>query len=166
MRYSDPPSAAYEKVKEYYAHTTAVDGAEVSLQALGRTADPALARDLFAFAMSPKVALQDAHTPLLAMSANAATRETLWQCVTGQWDTIEAKTGGSTIAIERFARVTLQRYVTRKRADEMRAFFKDKDTSRFSQALGLALNAIEGNASWYERDEARVGEFLSAHGYA
>lgn len=164
-RYSDPPSAAYEALQSFYSSTQTIDGKEIALQALGRTPDPDLARDLFAFALSPAVQVQDAHTPLVALAANSATRDTLWDCVSGQWEALMAKSGGSVIVKDRFVRVTLARFASAERAAEIRAFFAGKDVSEFRKALNIALDTIAGNASYKARDLERTREFLVANGY-
>ena len=39
-------------------------------------------------------------------------------------------------------------------------FFKDKDTSKYSNALAQGLDAVRGNSQWLARDKDDVAQWL------
>lgn len=80
--------AAYPQILHHYLSTTSIDGKETCLTALGRVQSPILARQFFAFLLSPAVAVQDIHTGGAALGANTPeVRHELWQCIKDYWDT-------------------------------------------------------------------------------
>jgi hypothetical protein len=49
---------------------------------------------------------------------------------------------------------------------EISVFFQDKDTRAYDRSLIVISDTIKGNASYKERDEQLVEEWLASHGYA
>ena len=60
----------------------------------------------------------------------------------------------------------LSKFADHQISDDITAFFKDKDTGAYDRALVIVADNIRTNASYKERDEALVLEWLRAHGYA
>ena len=80
-------AAAYPLILRHYLTTTSIDGKETCLLALGRVQTVPLARQFFAFMLSPAVATQDVHSGATAMAANKpAIRQALWDCIKEFWD--------------------------------------------------------------------------------
>ena len=56
-------------------------------------------------------------------------------------------------------------FTTKAQAQEVAAFFKDKSVKGFDRALAQSMDAVAAKASWVERDQADVREWLRANGY-
>ena len=52
-----------------------------------------------------------------------------------------------------------------KDAQQVEAFFKDKDTSAFDQGLSQGLDAVRAKAKWLERDTKDVEQWLRENKY-
>lgn len=155
----------FEAVKNSYRTTTSVDGKEICLVAMGRTKHHDLAQDLLAFNCS-EVATQDAHNVPAAIGANNKTRIEVWKFIQAEWDgKLSRVRSSSTVILDRWVKFALNGFSDLAVSDEIRAFFKDKDQSGFDRSLAQALDNIEANASYRERDEKVLLEWLQAHGY-
>jgi len=158
---------AYEAVKHDFLTTTTVDGKEIALQALGRVQTTELATEYFNFLLhSGSVAIQDVHSGAIALAANSKTRDTLWQLIKKDWSTVKEKLFGNPVVLDRFVRVSLNKFASTEVADDIRDFFKDKDNKGYDRSLGIVQDTVRGHADYVKRDQALIEEWLSAHGYA
>lgn len=158
--------AEYEAIKQEALTATSVDGREIALQAMGSVKSAELAKDLFTFTMSDRVAIQDKHTPATALSANGKTRETLWHCIKEDWEPLYKQLSGNMVVIDRFLRVSLNNFASREIGNDIESFFADKDVKGYDRSLAVVKDTIAGNASYRERDEGVTTEWLAASGYA
>lgn len=156
----------YEAVKEEYLRTDSVDGKEICLSTLGRTKDPALVQDYLDFVFSDKVAIQDIHSGAASLAANSKVRHLLWDYMKHNWAAVQARLSANNVVFDRFVRMGLSKFADHQIGDDIASFFKDKDTSAYERALVIVSDSIRTNASYKERDEALVLEWLRAHGYA
>lgn len=156
---------AYESVKQFYLETTSVDGREIALQALGRVQTPALATAYLNFAFSPKVAVQDRHSPAVALAANGKTRLALWEFIQANWDMVYKELSGNMVVLERFLRMSLNKFSSYEVGADIDKFFEGKDQRGYDRGLGVVKNTIQGAAKYKERDEGLVREWLAANGY-
>lgn len=155
----------YQAVKLEYLHTTSPDGKEICLRSLGKTEDPALAKDFLEFFLSEKVPIQDIHVGAISLAANNKLRDLLWQAVKANWETIETRLSSNPIVLDRFLRVGLQKFADHETEKEIVTFFKDKDTKRFERSLVIISDSVRGNANYKERDQQVILEWLQAQGY-
>ncbi len=155
----------YDAIKAEFKKTTSVDGKEICIQALGRSKEPNHARDLLDFVTSEEVAVQDAHGGAVAVSNNNDTRFVFWEYTQQNWDRVFKRLSVTGVLIDRWIKMGLSKYSDLEVRDQIDAFFKDKQTGQFSRSLVIAHDTITGNASYKERDESRLLEWLKAHGY-
>ncbi|KAJ5317271.1 hypothetical protein N7508_001779 [Penicillium antarcticum] len=156
----------FDAVKEEYLRTDSVDGKEICLSALGRTKDHALVQEYLDFVFSDKVAVQDIHSGAVSLAANSKVRHLLWQYIKDNWTAVSTRLSFNNVVFERFVRMGLSKFADHQISDDITAFFKDKDTGAYDRALVIVADNIRTNASYKERDEALVLEWLQAHGYA
>ncbi|KAI9831082.1 MAG: hypothetical protein M1826_003980 [Phylliscum demangeonii] len=160
-------SAEYEAVKAEYLHPSTVDGKEICLQSLGRVPTAELATDFLDFIFSAHVAMQDKHSGAIALAANAKVRLGLWQYLKLHWTTtVQAQLAGNSVVMDRFLKQTLTKFASHEVDRDIAEFFRGKDNRGYDRALGVISDTIRGNATYKERDEALVLEWLKAHGYA
>ena len=156
----------YDAVKKEYLQTDSVDGKEICLAALGRTKEPALVKDYLDFVFSDEVAIQDIHSGAVALAANTDARYLLWEYMKTNWASVEARLSSNNVVFERFIRMGLSKFVDHNICEELTDFFKSKDTGAYKRALVIVLDSIRTNASYKERDEVPVLEWLRTNGYA
>ena len=156
----------YEAVKEEYLRTDSVDGKEICLAAMGRTKDEALVEDYLNFVFSDKVAIQDMHSGAVSLAANSKVRHLLWEYIKSNWTSVEARLSSNNVVFERFIRMGLSKFADHRIGDDITSFFQSKNTGAYERALVIISDNIRTNASYKEREEALVLEWLQAHGYA
>lgn len=156
----------YDAVKEEYLRTDSVDGKEICLAAMGRTKDPILVKEYLDFVFSEKVAIQDLHGGAVSLAANSKVRHLLWEYIKTNWNAVETRLSSNNVVFERFVRMGLSKFADHQIGDDIGNFFKDKDTAAYDRALVIVSDNIRTNASYKERDEAQVLEWLRSHGYA
>jgi aminopeptidase N len=150
----------------FYVNTKSVDGKEIALQSLGRVQTPELATEYLDFTFSDKVAVQDRHSPAIALAANGKTRLALWEYVKTHWDDRIFKTlSGNMVVLERFLRVALNKFASYEVKSDIEKFFEGKDQRGYDRGLGVVKDTIEGQAKYKERDVEVVREWLKTHGY-
>ena len=158
-------ASEYEALKKEWYSTTSVDGKEINLRAMGRIQTPDLLADYLAL-MSTDVPAQDVHTPGMALSVNAKTRAGLWKFIKDNFEDIRARLSGNMIIVDRFLRVSLNKFSDRETERDIAAFFKDKDNRGYDRTLRILSDTISGRAAYKERDGKVLLEWLSANGYA
>lgn len=131
---------------------------------MGRIGTPDLARDYFTFLMSA-VQVQDVHSGAMALSANGKTRHALWECIKENWDTVHSRLSGNMVVLDRFLRVSLNKFADEDVEKDIAAFFEKKDNRGYDRSLGVISDTIRGNAQYYQREERLLLEWLNAKGY-
>ena len=157
---------AYKAVLEEYENTISIDGKETCLLALGKVQTTALAEDFLNFQYSDKVAVQDMHTGAVSLAANSKVREIFWKYMKQNWEAVYGKLSGNPVVLDRYLKSTLSKFASYETESDIAAFFKDKDTRGYDRGLEQVSDTVRANATYKERDEAIVLEWLKAHGYA
>ena len=158
--------AAYKAVQEEFRTTKSIDGKEITLQAMGQVQTDALAHDYLKFAFSGKVPIQDLHSVGASLSNNSKVRGTVWEYIKAEWPTIRQDLGGNMVVLERFLRMSLQKFADAQIEKDITSFFSDKDKTGFDRGLAVVSDTIIGNAKYRERDLENTREWLKAHGYS
>lgn len=156
---------AYEAIMNEYMHTTSVDGKEIALQALGRVQDAQLAKEYLDWSFSGAVATQDVHTPARAVALNSKTRNVVWDFIKANWPMLRERLGGNMVVLERYLRMSLNKYASLETERDIERFFKDKDQEGYDRGLAVVADTIKGNARYRENDGEIIREWLGAHGY-
>lgn len=156
---------AYKAVRNEYQTTTSIDGREITLQSMGQVQTPELAEDYLKFAFGGNVATQDLHTVGGSIGNNSKVRDTVWKYIKQEWPMIRAKLGANMVVLERFLRMSLQKFASAEVEKDITQFFSDKDNTGYDRGLAVVSDTIKGNAKYRERDLGLTREWLSAHGY-
>jgi aminopeptidase N len=155
----------YSAVKTEYGKTTAIDGKEICLSAMGKAKSGELANNLLDFVTSEEVPPQDSHSGIIAIANNNVTRNVAWEFTKMQWDRVYQRLGISNIVLDRWIKFGLVHYSDHHIAEDIAAFFKDKNTKAFERSLVVVSDTIKGSANYKQRDEKAVLAWLEAHGY-
>lgn len=162
----DGGEPAYRAVQEEYLTTTSIDGRETCLIALGKVQTADLANKFLEFQFSEEVAVQDVHTGSISLAANPKVRNELWKYIKENWTAVHKKLSANVWIANRYLKTALSKFASHEIETEIAAFFKDKDTKGYDRGLTEVFDTVRANASYKERDEQLVLEWLEAHGYA
>ncbi|RYP44085.1 hypothetical protein DL768_009409 [Monosporascus sp. mg162] len=164
---SNPAKAVEALRKEWYT-TSSIDGKEVCLSSLGHVRDPELiSKSLLPFlfdSSSESVPAGDMHTLGSSLASNLVARPLLWQYLQDNWAKATSKMSNP-VVLDRFVKISLNKFTDAKYVDEIEAFFADKDTASFDRTLETAKDAVRGRAAYRARDAKVIKEWLSANGY-
>jgi hypothetical protein len=106
------------------------------------------------------------HSGAIALATNAKTRNDVWSFVKANWETkVFPDLSGNMVVLERFLRVSLNKFASFEVKKDIDDFFKNKDIKGYDRGLGVIADTITGAAKYKERDAGLVKEWLSAHGY-
>jgi aminopeptidase N len=156
----------YEAVKTEWSTTTSIDGKEIALASLGRIQDSnALLQDFLSFVFST-VAVQDIHTAASALAINSKTRAGLWEYTKNNWEMIREKLGGNMVVLDRFLRLSLDKFTDLEAECNIARFFEGKDNRGYDRTLGVVSDTIKARAAYRKRDKEILLEWLKAHSYA
>lgn len=167
------PAEAIAVLKKEWYSGTSIDGKEVCLSCLGQTRDSELIKKEllpFLFETSPpapateSVPSGDMHSLGGSIAANSAARGIQWEYMQGNWDKLTTKMANP-VVLDRFVKISLNKFVDNKYVGEIEKFFEDKDTSSFGRTLEQVKDAIRGRAAYYLRDADVLKEWLKANGY-
>jgi aminopeptidase N len=163
MRHGDEPE--YLDILGEWKSTTSVDGKEIALRAMGRIQQTSLADRYIKF-FSKEVSPQDVHTAAMALSANAKMRPLLWAWIKEDFAAIHARLSGNMVVLDRFLRVSLNKFSDLKTEKEISEFFESKNTRGYNRTLDVVSDTIKGRAAYKERDRQVILEWLQGNGFA
>jgi aminopeptidase N len=155
----------YDALKKEWFTTTSIDGKEIALRALGRIQDQSLLPDFLDF-LFKDVAVQDMHTGASALAANPSMRHGLWKYIQENFDPIKERLGKNMVVLDRFLKMSLNKFNDRKTEQEIASFFEGKDNRGYDRTLNVVSDTIIGRATYKERDEKIILEWLKANSYA
>lgn len=157
---------AYEAVQKEYLNTTSIDGKENCLIALGKVQSTELVNDFLNFQFSDKVAIQDVHTGSVSLATNSTARNAFWAYIKEHWEPVSKKLSGNPVVMDRYLKTTLSKFASHEVERDVKAFFEGKDTKGYDRGLVQVSDSVKANASYKERDQELVLEWLKVHGYA
>lgn len=167
------PAEAIAVLKKEWYSGSSIDGKEVCLSCLGQTRDAELIKKEllpFLFETSPpapateSVPSGDMHSLGGSIAANSAARTIQWEYMQANWEKLTTKMANP-VVLDRFVKISLNKFVDTKYIAEIEKFFEDKDTSSFDRTLEQVKDAIRGRAAYYLRDADVLKEWLKANGY-
>lgn len=156
----------YDALKHEWTTTSSIDGKEIALRAMGSIQNTAAFLPDFLSFLFTSVAVQDMHTGAAALAMNSKTRAGLWQFIKENWETVQARLSGNTAVLDRFLRLSLQKFTDLETEKDISEFFKDKDSRGYDRTLGVVSDTIKGRAGYRMRDREVLLEWLKTHGYA
>lgn len=167
------PEKAVKILKKEWYNGTSIDGKEVCLSSLGHVRDPEIiTKNLLPFNcdLSPpappseSVPSGDMHSLGSVLATNTVARPLQWQYIRDNWQQLTTKMANP-VVLDRFVKLTLQKFTDAKYIDEIDTFFQDKDTSAFDRTLEQVKDAIRGRAAYRKREAESLKEWLGANGY-
>lgn len=132
---------------------------------MGRLQNLDLLPDYLKFLLTD-VATQDVHTGGAALAMNHKTRALFWKHIQENFETIYARFSKNIVVLDRFLKLSLQKFNDRETEQEIKKFFAGRDNRGYDRTLGVVSDTILGRASYKERDAGVILEWLKIHGYA
>lgn len=153
-------------VMDEVINPSALDSREVALSALGNILSPELAKNIISTLTDINIVpVMDAHFLAGNISKNTAVRDLLWEFIKENYSTLHKLMSTNMVVLDRFIRFTLGNYQLEAMADDVEAFFKDRDVNGFERSLSQVLDYIRINAAWFKRDHVRVKEWLTENNF-
>jgi aminopeptidase N len=157
-------SSEYFALKKEWQTTTSVDGKEIILRALGRVQSSELLTDYLSLLFT-EVSTQDMHTGAMALAANPKTRLGLWTYIKNNFESIQDRLGKNMVVLDRFLRLSLEKFADRETEKDIAKFFEGKETRGYDRTLNIVSDTILGRATYKERDAAIISEWLKTNDY-
>lgn len=157
--------AVYDSILKEVLAPSSVDGKEIAVFALGKAKKEKLIKDNLDLLLSGKVAVQDLHTLAASLASNPSARWAFWQFIKENWAAIYSLMSGNMVILDRFVKLSIVNFSSKKAYEDIESFFADKDTHGFERSVGQGLDVIKSYAAWVERDGESVAAWLKEHGY-
>ncbi|KAK3385542.1 peptidase family M1-domain-containing protein [Podospora didyma] len=167
-------ASAVPALKHEWFTTSAIDGKEVCLSALGAVTDEKILEDVilpFLFNISPPAAAGDSvpsgdmHILAGNLSSNRTARPMLWAYLRDHWDQVNEKLSGNPILLDRLINVSLGKFADLETLEDIEKFFSGVSTKGFDRTLEAVKDKIRGRAAYKARDADGVKAWLVANGY-
>ncbi|GAA95801.1 uncharacterized protein L969DRAFT_94837 [Mixia osmundae IAM 14324] len=126
--------------------------------------DEALLKRTFSLISDGEIKTQDLLYIFGGLGSNAASRRMVWTWLQENYDLIYRRFDGG-FQLGRIIGYAFEGLSTTKDADAVEAFFKEKDTAAYHQALKQGLDSVRAKAAWLSRDRGDVKEWLKAQQY-
>ncbi|KWU42560.1 putative AAP1-alanine/arginine aminopeptidase [Rhodotorula sp. JG-1b] len=154
----------YEKVVEVYQNPPTPAHKSSAIVALCSAEKPELVDRTIKMMMTGDVKNQDMGSFVAYLGRNRAAKRKIWECFQQNYDAIMLRFKGN-FSIGNIVKYSFMSLTSEKDAQQVEAFFKDKDTSAFDQGLSQGLDAVRAKAKWLERDTKDVEQWLRDNKY-
>lgn len=154
----------YNTVLSIYEKPATPAHKNAAMLALGAASDEKLIQRTLDLVFSGKVKTQDYMYFFAALSNNIKSRRLLWETVKMRFDDLVKSFEGN-FSLANLVKSTIGPFSTEEDAEDIKAFFEKRDTSKFSMSLAQGLDAVHAQARWLQRDRQDVEAYLHSSGY-
>ncbi|KAK4703907.1 hypothetical protein P7C70_g2308, partial [Phenoliferia sp. Uapishka_3] len=154
----------YLKVLEIYRDPPTPSHKGACMAALCATRDPVLLKRTFDFVLSDEVKNQDLSSFFSGLATNPLAKRDMWAFFKTNYDEITTRFKGN-FSIGSLVKLSFMTFSTVEDANDVEAFFKEKDTSAYSQPLSQGLDSVRSKASWLSKDAEDVKAWLKENKY-
>ncbi|RDW62077.1 peptidase M1 alanine aminopeptidase A4 hydrolase [Coleophoma cylindrospora] len=156
---------AFDALQKEFLTSKTFDGALCALAAMGYIPTTDLAHEYLQFAFDGKVKSQDVHQVAASLAANFTVNIEVWNYIKEHYDNLYELLSCNMGVFDRFLRMGLAKYSSKKVHDDIKDFFADKDCKGFDRGIGVVLDQIANASAYKERDSKALEEWLEAHSY-
>jgi aminopeptidase 2 len=157
--------AEYDVVENEAVSAETSTERNTALRALGRAKSPELIQRTLNLCMSKDVKTQDIYLPLSGLRGHAEGCDALWKFTKDNWDELVRRLPISLPLLSSVVAIATSSFTHREHIEDIKAFFKDKETKGFDMSLSQALDSVSAKAAWLERDSEDVKAWLKEHKY-
>ncbi|KAK5814475.1 peptidase family M1-domain-containing protein [Linnemannia elongata] len=155
----------FRQVLKYFHNAPKQDQQVVALLALGAVQQPELIAEVQELAISKDVRPQDITYVLAGLSANAKARLSTWEFIKKNWTLISDRYKSSMGLLGLCVKYPLVWLADKALVQDVTEFFAEKDTKDFQRALDQAIEGLNVNSAWVEREQESLGAWLTANKY-
>ncbi|KAG0210662.1 hypothetical protein BGX28_009089 [Mortierella sp. GBA30] len=155
----------FRHVLKYFHGAPKQDQQVIALLALGFVQQPELIAEVQALAISEAVRPQDIFYVLAGLAANPASRRPTWEWVKANWNTLAERYKSSMSMLGACVKYPLSQSSDGTLVKDVREFFADKDTKDFQRALDQAIEGLDVNSAWVQREQEGLSEWLTLNKY-
>lgn len=101
--------------------------------------------------------------PISGLRTHTEGIEALYGFMTDNWEEITRRFPAGLSMLGSIVGMCTSGFSTQKDVERIQAFFADKTTKGFDQALAQSLDAIRAKAAWIERDREDVKSWVEAY---
>jgi aminopeptidase 2 len=105
------------------------------------------------------------YLPLSGLRGHAEGCDALWKFTKDNWDELVRRLPISLPLLSSVVAIATSSFTHREHIEDIKAFFKDKETKGFDMSLSQALDSVSAKAAWLERDSEDVKAWLKEHKY-
>lgn len=154
--------ATYEAMLDLYRRAQTQEEKSRYLHALGCFRNEKLLEQTLRFAMSPEVRSQDTVGVVAAVAGNPSGQDLAWEFIKANWQELEKRYGeGTSPMLSHLIASTISGLDTRDKKQEVEEFFATHPVPAATMALARALESIDINVAWLEKNRNAVGEWLA-----
>ncbi|KAE8260863.1 hypothetical protein A4X13_0g94 [Tilletia indica] len=156
----------FEALLRHYQSTPIPSQKIAALVGLCSASDPTLlsrTADIL-FGTGGEIRQQDWLYVFAGLADNPISRRVWWETVKKHFEEVY-KVLEASVSFSRIVESCITRFTRKEDLDDVEAFFKDKETSKFSMGLQQGLDSIRSNSRWLQRDSEDVAEWLRGHDF-
>ncbi|KAG6813612.1 hypothetical protein H0H92_009229 [Tricholoma furcatifolium] len=152
--------AEFDTVVATYDNAKTPTARIAAMQAMGATEDAELMKETFQF-ISTKARDQDVVYFFRGLANNPKSRRQVVKYFQDEYDVLY-KRFEANFTLKSIVELSMGRLSTEKDRADVVEFFKDKDTSKYNQALAQVLDGIRARIAYIERSTGDLGGWLEA----
>ncbi|KAL9112862.1 MAG: hypothetical protein Q9227_002939 [Pyrenula ochraceoflavens] len=156
----------YNALLQIFSDTSRVELRTNIIDSLGSARDPDVISHVLALSLSPDVIARNETYKLLApLAKHRQGKEALWAWFVENYDKVVKSVGSALGLLAGVVKTCVGGLGTKEQYEEVKKFFKGKDTEEFDKSLAQSLDQILGRTRWVERDGEDVTDWLKQNGY-
>jgi len=156
-------AAEFEQLVELYKKAASADAKVHTLGAIGASRDPEVILRALEFALSSDVRQQDVITVTASVANNSAAHDIAWNFFKSNFQRFYDGFHAGSFLLGRIASDFAGVFSTEAKAQEIEAFFAEKNVASIDRAVKQAVESIRARARWLDADRAAVNAWLSAN---
>ncbi|KAL6058582.1 Aminopeptidase [Balamuthia mandrillaris] len=130
------------------------------MSALGSALDESLLLRALEFSLSDEVRSQDTFRMIASVGMNPKGSELAWRFVQEHYKELEQRYHGHFLLLGRIISGAIANFASEEKAQEVEAFFADKNLEGVERTLQQAVEKIRGRAAWLNRDASQLHQWL------
>lgn len=151
----------YDTLLKLYRSTDLHEEKDRISRSLGAAKDPELLKKVLDFAMSEEVRSQDTVFVIISVALTNVGRELAWQFFKDNWSKIVERFSG--YLLTRLVKYLTENFTSGKKSAEVEMFFREHKSPGTERTVQQAVETIQLNTAWLQRDSAAIKKYLSSN---
>ncbi|KAJ8981072.1 hypothetical protein NQ317_007209 [Molorchus minor] len=151
----------YDTLLQLYRSTDLREEKDRISRSLGAARDPELLKKVLDFAMSEEVRSQDTVFVIISVALTPVGRGLAWQFLKDDWSIIVDRFSG--YLLTRLVKYLTENFASEKMFTEVDTFFREHKSPGTERTVQQAVETIQLNTQWLNRDTPAVTEYLKSN---